>query len=262
VGNVLTSVNTSVDVTMRALKRFPIDDIAVIASLLQQRRQELVSYLSEDMQGKQIPSYLAMLAETMAQNQALVETELMGLSRNVDHIRHVVDRQVHLARSERTMWEPARFQDLMKQALAIYRPMLERQGCEIVERYDKDLEGLCDRHQVLQILVNLVSNAKNAMEAVPAKPHRLTLRLGATPDRPGFVRFEVIDTGVGVASEHVSRLFTQGFSTRSDGHGIGLHSAALAAKNLGGTLQAKSQGRGQGATFVLDLPLRPREVSV
>ena len=262
VGNVLNSVNISVDVAMRALKRVPIDDIALLASLLQQHRHELVHYLSEDVQGKQIPSYLTMLAESVTQNQALVESELIGLSRNVDHIRQVVDRQVHLARSERPLWEPVCFQHVMEQALAIHRPILDRRGYEIVERYDQELEGLCDRHQVLQILVNLVSNAQKAMEALPDKAHRLTLHLSAATDRPGFVRFEVIDTGMGIASEHLPRLFTQRFTTRSDGHGIGLHSAMLAAKNLGGTLQAHSDGPGQGATFILDLPVSPVEVPV
>ncbi|HBR50077.1 MAG TPA: hypothetical protein DEA71_08320 [Nitrospira sp.] len=262
VGNVLNSLNISVDVAMRALKRVPVDDIAVIASLLQQHRHELVHYLSEDVQGKQIPSYLTMLAESVTQNHALVESELTGLSRNVDHIRQVVDRQVHLARPERMMCEPVCFRELMEQALAIHRPALDRRGYEIVERYDKDLEGVCDRHQVLQILVNLVSNAHNAMEALPDKPHRLTLQVSAATDRPGFVRFEVIDTGMGIASDHLPRLFTQRFTTRSDGHGIGLHSAALAAKNLGGTLQAHSDGPGRGATFILDLPVSPVEVPV
>lgn len=262
VGNVLNSLNISVDVAMRALKRVPVDDIAVIASLLQQHRHELVQYLSEDAQGKQIPAYLVMLAESVTQNQTLVERELIGLSRNVDHIRHVVNRQVHLARPERMMCEPVRFRELMEQALAIYRPALDRRGCEIVERYDKDLEGFCDRHQVLQILVNLVSNAQNAMDAVPNQSHRLTLHVGVAKDRPGFVRFEIVDTGVGIAGEHLPRLFTQRFTTRSDGHGIGLHSAALAAKSLGGTLQAKSDGLGRGATFMLDLPVIPIEVPI
>lgn len=262
VGNVLNSVNISIDVATRALKRVPIDDIAVLASLLQQHRHELVHYLSEDVQGKQIPSYLTMLAESVTESHAQVESELIGLSRNVDHIRQVVDRQVHLARSERAMWEPVRFQNVMEQALAIHRPTLDRRGYEIVERYDKDLEGFCDRHQVLQVLVNLVSNAQKAMEALPDKPHRLTLQVGAATDRPGFVRFEIMDTGVGIAGAHLSRLFTQGFTTRLDGHGIGLHSAMLAAKNLGGTLQAHSDGPGRGATFVLDLPITPIEVPV
>jgi len=262
IGNVLNSVNISVDVAKRALTQVPINDVAMIASLLQDHREKLGEFLSEDVQGKQIPSYLAMLAEAVAHNQALVQKELMGLGRNVDHIRQVVDRQVHLARSGRTMWEPLRFQDLMEQALAISRPMLDQQGCEIMERYDDGLEGHCDRHQVLQILVNLVSNAQHAMEAAPDKPHRLTLYVGVAPDRPGFVRFEVSDTGVGIAAGHLHRLFTQGFTTRSNGHGIGLHSASLAAKHLGGSLSAHSEGPGCGATFRLDLPLSPVEAPI
>ena len=160
------------------------------------------------------------------------------------------------------MWESLRFRNLMEQALAISRPTLDQQGCEIVERYDEDLEGYCDLHLVLQILVNLVSNAQHAMEAAPDKPHRLTLHVGVAPDRPGFVRFEVSDTGVGIAAGHLHRLFTQGFTTRSNGHGIGLHSASLAAKHLGGSLSAHSEGPGCGATFRLDLPLSPVEAPI
>ena len=256
IGNVLNSVNISVDVAKRALAQVPINDVALIASLLQDHREKLGAYLSEDLQGKQIPSYLARLAETVAHNQALVEKELMGLGRNVDHIRHIVDRQVHLARSGRTMWEPLRLQELMEQALAMSRATLDRQGCEIVEQYDEGLEGYCDRHQVLQILVNLVSNAEHAMEAASGTPHRLTVHVGLAPDRPGYARFAVSDTGMGIAKEHLHRLFTQGFTTRPDGHGIGLHSASLAAKHLGGSLSVHSDGPGCGATFTLELPLR------
>lgn len=257
VGNVLNSVNVSVDVAMRTLKQVPLHDVALIASLLQQHRHELESYLSEDLQGKQIPSYLAVLADTALHHQALMETELAGLSRNVDHIRQVVNRQVQFAKPSGATWESVRFQDLMEHALALYRPALDRQGCEIVECYDRTVEGRCDRHQMLQILINLVSNAKNAMEAMPDTPHRLTLRLGFADDRPGFARFEISDTGIGIAAEHVPRLFKQGFTTRPDGHGIGLHSASLAARSFGGSLQARSDGPGHGASFILDVPLAP-----
>lgn len=257
VGNVLNSVNVSVDVAMRTLTQVPLNDVALIASLLQQHHHELPRYLSEDLQGKQIPSYLAVLAETAKHHRALVEQELGELSRNVDHIRQVVNRQVRFAKPGGAVWESVRFYELMDHALALYRPALERQGCEIVECYDWDVEGHCDRHQVLQILINLVSNAKNAMDAVPDTPHRLTLRLSMADDRSGFARFEISDTGIGIPAEHVPRLFKQGFTTRSDGHGIGLHSASLAAKGFGGSLLARSDGPGRGATFILDVPLTP-----
>jgi signal transduction histidine kinase len=203
-----------------------------------------------------------MLAEAITQNSAIVEKELGGLSRNVEHIRQVVSRQVDLARPSGVIREPVHFQDLLEQALAINRSALESCSCEIVEEYQNLPDGIIDRHQVIQILVNLISNAKNAMHAADGSMRRLTLRLGVVAERPGFVRFQVTDTGVGITQEHLPLIFSQGFTTRPDGHGIGLHSAALAAKNLGGNLQVQSEGKGKGATFTLDLPLESVDVPV
>jgi signal transduction histidine kinase len=260
VGNVLTSVNVSVDVVISTLKQAPIGDVGSVATMLQSHSHDLAIFLSEDPQGKLIPSYLAMLAEAVSQNSALVEQELGDLSRNVEHIRQVVSRQVDLARPGGLILEPVHFQDLIEQALAINRPALDSCACEIVQEYGSLPDGMTDRHQVIQILVNLISNAKNAMSLADGRPRRLTLFLGPAADRPGFIRFQVVDTGVGISREHLSLIFTQGFTTRPEGHGIGLHSAALAAKSMGGTLQAQSDGEGRGATFIFDLPLESVEV--
>lgn len=262
VGNVLTSVNVSVEVLIKMLKESPVGDVGLVAAMLESHNQDLSRFLSEDPQGKHIPSYLAMLAETLAQNSKLVEQELGGLSRNVEHIRRVVSLQVDLARPGESMLEPVHFQDLVDQALAINRSALESCGCEIRQEYQTIPDGALDRHQVIQILVNLISNAKNAMAAAEGRPRRLLLRLEPAGDRPGFIRFQVVDTGVGILPEHLTLIFTQGFTTRPDGHGIGLHSAALAAKNMGGTLRAESDGHDRGATFTLDLPFVPLEVPV
>ncbi len=261
VGNVLNSVNVSVEVVMKTLKQSPIGDVALLASMLQSHSHDLHRFLSQDPQGKQIPAYLSMLAEAFNQNSTLVEQELGGLSRNVDHIRQVVSRQVDLARPGGAIREPVHFRDLMEQALAINRSALESCRCEIREEYEKVPDGITDRHQVIQVLVNLISNATNAMALSDGPVRRLTLRLGADPDRGGFVRFQVVDTGVGISPEHRPRLFTQGFTTRPDGHGLGLHSAALVAKQLGGILHGHSDGEGWGATFTLNLPLESVEVS-
>jgi signal transduction histidine kinase len=113
-----------------------------------------------------------------------------------------------------------------------------------------------DRHPVLQILVNLISNAKYAMLELSDRPHRLTLGVGMPAGREGFVRLQVQDTGVGINPEHLSRIFAQGFTTKKDGYGLGLHSAALAARMMGGSLRVHSDGEGHGATFTLDLPLK------
>jgi signal transduction histidine kinase len=75
-------------------------------------------------------------------------------------------------------------------------------------------------------------------------------------NRAGGVQIKVTDNGIGIRPEHIARIFTHGFTTKKDGHGFGLHSGALTARDLGGVLRVDSAGPGRGATFTLDLPLK------
>jgi signal transduction histidine kinase len=68
----------------------------------------------------------------------------------------------------------------------------------------------------------------------------------------------VRDNGVGIAPENLTRIFGHGFTTKKDGHGFGLHSGALAAKEMNGSLTVHSDGVGQGAAFTLELPPAPK----
>ena len=110
-----------------------------------------------------------------------------------------------------------------------------------------------DKHKVLQILGNLVRNAHEALQASTRPDRKLTLRIGWSGTER--VKIEVADNGVGIAPENLTRIYSHGFTTKTDGHGFGLHSGAIAAKELGGALMAHSAGLGQGATFTLELPL-------
>ncbi len=151
--------------------------------------------------------------------------------------------------------EAVSLSELVEDALRINSAGLTRHAVKV----ERDLASLAptmtDKHKVLMILVNLISNAKNAMDAVPEEQRRLLVKLvQASDDR---VRFEVRDNGVGIPPELLTRIFQYGFTTREDGHGFGLHSSALAAQELGGSLQAHSEGPERGATFTLELPYHP-----
>jgi signal transduction histidine kinase len=114
-----------------------------------------------------------------------------------------------------------------------------------------------DKHLLLQILVNLIGNAKQAMNGVSGRAHQITLRvdIAGLADEPRL-RIRVEDNGEGIAPENLGRLFTHGFTTRESGHGFGLHSCALAAKEMNGTMTAHSDGLGKGAAFTLELPVK------
>jgi signal transduction histidine kinase len=127
----------------------------------------------------------------------------------------------------------------------------------LVREYADSVPVAVDKHKVLQILVNLLRNAQQALTASDKNEKVLTVGIGEAED--GRVRIQVRDNGIGVLPEDLTRIFQHGFTTKKDGHGFGLHYGANAAKEMGGTLVVRSEGRGQGATFILELPAPSRE---
>jgi signal transduction histidine kinase len=105
-------------------------------------------------------------------------------------------------------------------------------------------------------LVNLISNAKYAVVHGSDPIKRVTVSIQA-PSKE-WVRIQVSDNGIGIAPENLKRIFVHGFTTKKDGHGFGLHTSALAAKEMGGALHVHSDGLGHGADFTLELPVAPQ----
>jgi signal transduction histidine kinase len=255
VGNVLNSINVASSLIVSTIRASPLSDLSRIATMLQEHASTLGDYLTRNPQGQQIPGYLSTLAAYLTEEQATMLTESEALRNNVEHIQQIIDMQQSLARFG-GMQEPVLLAEMMEQALAINLAALEHQQVEVIREYGDLSPMMVDRHQVLQILVNLISNATHAMQACPGRPHCLTLRIGLAKDREGWVRLQVHDTGIGIKPEYVTRIFSQGFTTKRDGHGLGLHSSAVVAKLMGGTLKAQSPGEDYGATFTLALPIK------
>jgi len=141
--------------------------------------------------------------------------------------------------------------ELIEDAVRMNDVALDRHGIAVVREYEANPTMTLEKHKVLQIMVNLIRNAKHACDDSGRPDKQMRLRI--TEDA-ATVKIAVIDNGVGISPENLTRIFAHGFTTRKNGHGFGLHSGALAAKELGGTLQAFSEGVGQGATLVLELP--------
>jgi PAS domain S-box-containing protein len=260
VGNVLNSINVSTDILLKTLKKPMVGDVCQIASMFHEHQDNLQAFLTQDPKGKQIPSYLGMVAESLSGSHQTIQSEIDSLVKKVDHIKQVIMSQQDIAHAGEVR-EATAVEDLMEQALMMGLPEPEKYGIRVVREYAHVPTIMTDRHHVLQILVNVITNAKNAMVEYPSNSHCLTVRIGLPTDRRGSVRFEVTDTGCGIQAEHLPRLFAQGFTTRKAGHGLGLHSASISARHLGGALQAQSAGEGRGASFTLDLPLTLAEAA-
>jgi len=184
--------------------------------------------------------------------------ELGTLARSVDHIKEVVATQQSYAGTARVVqW--LNLEELVDDALRMNAGALTRHKVEVV----RDLAALpalpLDRHRLLQILVNLISNAKHAMNGAAGASPCITLTARRIDD--GMLRISVADNGEGIEAQNLTRVFSHGFTTRSNGHGFGLHSCVLAAQEMGGRLSAHSDGAGHGAIFTLDIPIDAPEGS-
>jgi len=255
VGNVLNSVNVSASVVTDRVKQSRQAAVARVATMLQAHAGNLGEFIEHDPKGRMLPSFLSQLAEHLALEQAATLEELAGLSKNVQHINDIVATQQTYAKVYGVV-EKVRVADLMNDALRMNESSLLRHDVQIERDYaHAPAEITVDRHKVIQILVNLVSNAKHACQASAAPKKKVALRVSNGGDT---IRIAVCDNGVGIAPENLTRVFSHGFTTKKNGHGFGLHSGALAAKELGGTLTVQSEGPGKGAQFTLELPLEPK----
>jgi NO-binding membrane sensor protein with MHYT domain len=256
VGNVLNSVNISAGLVSDIVRESKGQALSDAVQLMNQHSAHLSEFFSDDPKGKVLPGYLSKLVVVLASERDSVISELGLLMRSVDHIRDIVVTQQSYA-GNTSVIEGIQINDLMDDALRIKASALTQFEVTVIKEFADIPLLLLDKHLVLQILVNLIGNAGQATDGVLHRPHQVTLRVDIGGERTRqCLRVRVEDNGEGIPRENLEQLFIHGFTTRKKGHGFGLHSCALAAKEMGGSLAVHSDGSGKGAVFTLELPAR------
>lgn len=257
VGNVLNSVGVTTSTMQQRISKSRINSLSNVAALIEDRGEGLGEYLATDPQGRKVPAYLQSLSEHLAKEQNGFLKDVQTLERHVQHVRDIIHLQQDYSRT-RGLTEPVHLVTIIEDALQLSRDQIAKFDIRVEKDYMSLPECWLDRHKLLQILINLFSNACHAVvakETGPRTVHVVLIRTG-----PDQARIEVSDDGIGISPDNLTRIFQHGFTTRAAGHGFGLHSSAIAAAEFGGSLRAESEGIGKGATFVIDLPFRPKEV--
>jgi signal transduction histidine kinase len=256
VGNVLNSVNISVSIISDQIKKSKDSQVGKVAGLFRQHANHLADFMTSDPKGMKLPAYLEQLTEQLAKEKVSILAETDSLQKNVDHVKDIVAMQQSYAKVS-GVTETVKVTHLVEDALRMNASALIRHDVSFFREYGDNLpEITVERHKALQILVNLIRNAKQACDESGSSDKRLTMRVTTQDNR---VRIELLDNGIGIPTGNMTRIFNHGFTTKREGHGFGLHSSALAAKEMGGTLSARSEGIGKGATFMLELPCRPQQ---
>jgi PAS domain S-box-containing protein len=255
VGNVLNSVSVSATVVADRLRHSKVLKLCRATAMLREQNSHLGDFLTTDPKGKLIPGFLSTVSEELASERTELIARMDAVGEHIKHIREIVTMQQNYAKVS-GVYENLSPMELVEDGLRLNVAAFERHHIELVREFEENLPKVCvDRHKFLQILINLLRNAKHAMEHVVERERRMIIHMGmASSDR---VKVVVSDNGIGIPPENMTKIFNHGFTTKKDGHGFGLHSGANAAKEMGGSLTARSDGHGQGAEFTLELPAAP-----
>jgi PAS domain S-box-containing protein len=252
VGNVLNSVNVSALLITDRLSKSRVSHLAQVATVLRENAGNLGTFITTDPKGSKLPGFITSLAERLGSEQAELLRESEALSKNIAHIKDIVAVQQDYAKVSGVV-EVLPAAGLVEDALEMNGAAFDRHRVEVVRAFEDVPPVRVEKHKVLQILINVIRNAKYAVSESRRQDKLITVSIHRNGDN--CVKIAIADNGIGIAPEYLTRIFAHGFTTKTDGHGFGLHCAALAAKEMGGSLTAHSAGVGQGATFTLEVPI-------
>ncbi len=250
-GNALNSVKVAASIARDKIVTLETSRIQRVAELLE--RENLAEYLQHDERGTKLPHYLTLLGQQLEGHRKDALGELQQLVNGIEHVAQIIAAQQEGARAAGIV-EVVDPKELIEYACRVNQARLERHHVIIAREFMPAPAIAVDRQRALQILANLVYNAIDAVAESNRAEKKITFAVRSTART---VQLAVIDNGTGIAPENLPHLFEFGFTTKPRGHGFGLHNSAIAARQLGGKLEVHSDGPGSGATFVLELPLKP-----
>ncbi|PCJ61910.1 MAG: hypothetical protein COA79_06340 [Planctomycetota bacterium] len=250
VGNVLNSINSSASAMREVLSNSRLSSYHQICEIITNNIGNIGEFISTDPKGKVIPEYLLKLSDVLSDEHEHLNKEMERVTVNINHIVEIVKSQQSFA-GHSNVFEELQISDIFEDSIQINKASLDRHGVEVIRDIPGDLTYIVDRHKLIQILTNLISNAKHALKHV--ETDKAKIYCSAEKMSNGSLVMQVRDNGAGIKEENLKSLFTYGFTTKKEGHGFGLHSCVLAAKDMGGEMTVESDGENQGACFTIIL---------
>lgn len=252
VGNVLNSINVSTNLIAEKVAHSKLDGLENLRTLINDHKQDIGAFITHDPRGSKIPEFLNKLADYWNNEQRMLSDEIIVLTKNIHHIRDIISMQEGLTKIK-GFEHIILLDEVISEAILITG--LDTANQFIIEKkYEPIKSIITDKVKLLQILVNIFSNAKDALRESSEQRKLIAIKLSKIDKNN--IAIEITDNGVGILPKNIKKIFSYGFTTKKTGHGYGLHTCAIAMNEIGGTIRAESKGAGEGATFILEFPYR------
>jgi PAS domain S-box-containing protein len=253
VGNVLNSANVSVEFLKERSFKSDIKEIEGTVNLLETNLSRLPEYFATDPRGKFVPEYLIELLKEVKKNYQTFSRELESLSISLSHIKDIIVTQSDISKSAGVS-EKVFMPEVLDAALEMTSTNFDKYGIRILKDYHESSFVFIDKVKILQILVNLLRNAKESLtEVADLNDKKIVISLVEDSSDKNII-IKIQDNGIGILKKNLKKIFSLGFTTKPEGHGLGLHMSAISAQEVGGNLSVTSKGSEEGATFTLTLP--------
>ncbi len=251
VGNILNSANVSAGVLIdKTSQPDYIEKLKRIANLINEKSSQLSDYFIKDTKGKLAPEYLKKVTGIIENEHEKIHQELKNIRKQLNFAIDIISKQESAVETS-IFLEQTSLDEILE--FTIKTGDLKNSGITIIKNIDSEFYILTDKIKLLQILTSLIVNAKESLLEGASPNKYITISVNRNDEQ---IDIFIQDNGSGISEENLKRLFLFGFSTKKEHYGFGLHNSFLLAKELGGSLCAKSDGKNKGATFVLSLPLK------
>lgn len=248
VGNVLNSVNVSANLVSEKLSNSKTTNLDKLCQLLNEHKDDLSTFLTQDPRGSKVLEYMNSLAELQRNEQQNFTTEIKSIIKNILTIQQIISAQQTLSKNI-GMDSVLSINDLLDETLLI-SGLDSKKDIQIIKHYEKLSPIVTDKVKLLQVLVNLMRNAKDALMQSTNQNKIIQITTSYVDNK---IVIEIKDNGIGIPAQNIKKIFYHGFTTKESGHGFGLHASALTMHELGGEIEVKSEGIEKGATFILYL---------
>jgi NO-binding membrane sensor protein with MHYT domain len=251
VGNVLNSVNVSANTIAEKLLSSKLDNLDKLSVLLNEHKDDLPTFLTNDPRGTKVLDYITTLAKHQHEEHERLSAEIKNVINNTETIRDIISAQQTFSKNGEIDYIIS-VNELLDETILITGLNLKSE-ITLIKNYEKITPIVIDKVKLLQIFVNLLTNAKDAVLLSPNDNKTISI---TTYVKNNMIVVEVKDNGMGILPENLTKIFYHGFTTKEAGHGFGLHTSALVIHEMGGDIQAESEGANKGAVFKLSIPCR------
>lgn len=252
VGNVLTSVNTSASLIEDMVTQSKLEGLFQANLLLRENIDHIEEFISNNPKGKNLLKYYLKLESPLKNERQKLRHQSQRLIEKIELINEIIAAQQSYAGTGINA-ENVSLNDVIENALALQAGSIERHNLLVEKDLQHSEQVMAQRSKLIHVLVNIIKNAKEAMDGIPPEEKKIFIKTWQDSEN---VYLSIQDTGHGIKSEHMGKIFTQGFTTKKKGHGFGLHSSANYMAEMDGNIKVSRNGEGDGASFTLSLPLQ------